>query len=961
MKRLSAVIILFLIFISGFCSGQYWDFGQNKVQYKGFDWKVIDDEGFSVLYYSGGEEIARFGYKIISESYKRLTNSFNNSPDMRVPVLIYKSHNDFEQTNVTLSLIDENTGGFTEIYKTRVVVPFDGSYEDFRHVLTHELTHAFQFGALRGGGLSSVLALNLSQIPLWFLEGMAEYFSIGWNLEAGMVIRDALYWDKIRPISKLYEIEGSYLMYKEGQSILHFIANRYGEKKIGEIFRRLRGVGSLSGALEGALGIDEEELNRLWLQDLKFRYWSECAGKLPVPEDARRLTDRGDDYAFNTAPAISPDASEIVFLSDRDDYESMYLMSSIDGRIKSKLIGGGRTQAFESFHIMQGGISWSPDGKKIAFIAKAGGKDVIYIMNPHNRKVSKKLVPELDRVFSPCFSPNGKELVIRGVKDGAADIYIISIKTGELEQLTDDIYDDLTPSWLLDGSGIVFSSDRPLDENGRADSAWTYGDYAIFKVDISDNHIQRIPIPIHKASYMASPLYAVSDSGDTNILFVSNHRGTNNLFKFNLDNQQLFQLTDVIGGIFTPSLSRDARYLAFSIYSKGGWDIYTLKNPLSKGKKQILIAQARVEKDTSFSLPLADTVPVPEAKDLGFRISPDWGGGGISVSTDGSYLGYLQLAVSDWLGNHQVYMETSSPENLLANFYVSYLYLPRRLDIGMAFVKQEYYYYPSYALEYYPYYFVNEKDYGGAVLMQYPFDKFRRLEWQWQLTLKEEHHYLSNNFLGCLWYYTTGPSVSFVTDNAIWGATGPQNGERSKLTISSNLPLESIVSPVIAYNYYSVDLRKYWKITGNYSFACRLMNVGVWGWDVDSLQGLLSISGVDYLRGYEPGEVVGKNIGLLNFEFRYPFVEQVKIAFPLPILISGIRGASFLDLGYGKDALSKVRFFDDGGLCDLKMGFGTGARMRLSQYLILKFDVAWNTDLINTSGVHYHWSFTSEF
>lgn len=947
------LFIVFCFLFPSYIFAQYWEFGQNKVQYKNFDWKVIDtetgtNENFSLLYYTGGEELAKFGYNVISKSHKRLSDCFNYSPEGRTPVVIYKSHNDFEQTNITLAVFDENLGGFTEPYKNRVVVPFDGSYEDFRHVLSHEFTHAFQFNVLRGGGFTSTLVLTLSQMPLWFMEGMAEYFSLGWDAQSDMFVRDALYWDRIRPVNRLYEIEGSFLMYKEGQSILYFIANRYGEKKIGEIFRKMKGVGNIGGALEAALGIDEEELNRLWIQDLKFRYWSEAAGKLPAPDYARQLTDRNDDYAFNTAPAISPDGSEIVFLSDRNDYESLYLMSTIDGRVKDKLLDGGKTQAYESFHIMQGGISWSPDNKKIAFVVKTKGRDEICIMNPHTHKQLKKLKPELDRIFSPSFSPDGKKLAIRGVKDGAADIYLIDVKTGELEQLTDDMYDDIMPSWTPDSNNIIFSSDRPYE-----DSVWKYGYYAIFRIDVSGNNIQKIPIPMPRTSYIASPLYVNGDSaGDACILFVSNHTGINNIFIFKPNSQQLLQLTDVIGGTFTPSISDDGKYLAFSLYSKGGWDIYTIKSPVSKastpGQSKTFSSQY-----SDFS---EDTTSLPEGKKLGLRLSPDWGGAAVSYSTDGSYRGYLQFVISDWLGNHQFYMATSSPENLLANFRLEYLYLPHRLDFGAVAVKESYYYYDTYD----PNHWGDIENYGGAALLQYPLDKFRRIEMEWQLMLMQQYEYYRDKRLWSEWYYITGPVLSFVLDNSVWGATGPQNGERRKFSILSNLPFEINYSPTIAFNYYSLDCRKYWKIVRNYSFAVRAMNAGLWGRDWE-LAGPLSVSGPDSLRGYDPYEVAGKNIGLLNFEFRYPFIEQIKITFPIPLILGGIRGATFLDLGYAKDDPTTLRLFSNGALEDLKMGFGTGMRMRVSEYFILKFDAAWHTDLINTSKVHWRFSFAPEF
>ncbi|MFA5032490.1 MAG: hypothetical protein WC614_05660 [bacterium] len=949
MFRFSFCLFLLLSFIP-FAYSQYWEFGKNKVQYKGFDWKVVDTDEFSLVYYPGGEELEKFAHNVITENYERYCKALNHKPKGRVPVIMYNSHNDFEQTNITTE-VDESVGGFTEIFKSRVVVPFDGSYEVFRHVLSHELVHAFQFSVLKGDGFTQVLALKVSQIPLWYMEGMAEYFSLGWNAEADMVIRDALYWDKIRPVDRLYEIQGSYLMYKEGQSILNFIVNRYGENKVGEILKKQGIIGNFEGSLEQVLGIDEKELNRLWMQELKTKYWKECAGKLPVPENTRQLTDRDGKYAFNTSPVISPDGSEIAFFSDRDDYESLYLMSAINGEVKAKLIGGGKTEAFESFHIMQGGIGWSPDNQKIVMVAKNAGKDVLYIMNSHSRKITKKIVPDLDRVFSPSFSPDGKKIAIRGVKEGAADIYVIDLKSGDMEQITEDMYDDMTPSWSLDGKYILFSSDRPCE-----DSVWRYGYYSVFRVGAFDNVVEKMPIDMPRASCVVSPMQVVGDStGDTCVLFVSNYTGANNLFVFHSRDKKLLQLTDVIGGVFTPSVTKDGKYLTFSLYCKGGWDIYAIKNPTSKG----FVADSEKVFSLKYNIINKDTTP-DSGKKLGLRITPDWASGGLAYSSSGSSI-YAEFLMSDWAGNHQLYLQSNSPDNLLGNFYVSYLYRPHRWDYGIAFAREEYGYYTSSYYEW-----KKHSETGGAFLAQYPVDKFRRIELDWQGFLTEEEGFhtdgIADSSLGAEWYYITGPSISFVLDNSIWNQTGPYNGERMKISLSSKLPLEDMPGERYsrAYNLYSIDLRRYLRITNNFSFAMRFMNIGIWGRDEISTY----ITDADYLRtGWGVDLVEGKNLGLFSMEFRYPFIDEVKIAFPLPLILGGIRGGTFVDFGYGKDNFNfkEMKIMQNGELKDLKMSFGTGIRMNLYQFY-LKMDCAWSTDLMHSiSQPCYYISLSPEF
>ena len=165
MKRL--LIVLFIITVTVYLNAQTARFGKNKVTYKSKDWEMIETDHFDIYYYQGGEQPASFAVDIAEESIKRLENEFAYKMKNRIPLIIYNSHKDFEETNVTIGLIEEFVGGFTESLKNRVVVPFEGSYEDFRHVINHEIVHALQFDMLYGrGGAGTIIGTVVYVIPL---------------------------------------------------------------------------------------------------------------------------------------------------------------------------------------------------------------------------------------------------------------------------------------------------------------------------------------------------------------------------------------------------------------------------------------------------------------------------------------------------------------------------------------------------------------------------------------------------------------------------------------------------------------------------------------------------------------------------------------------------------------------------------------------------------------------------
>ena len=928
-------------------SARGYVFGKNKVQYKGFDWKVLETPHFEIYFYQGEEELAKFARQVAEDSYSMLSEDLSHTLSEKVPILIYNSHNDFEQTNVILELIEESVGGFTEIYKNRVVVPYVGSYEDFRHVITHELVHAFQFDLLYGAGIGSVISRqHLYSVPLWFVEGMAEFFSLGWDSEADMIMRDAVFSDNLKSLSELGTLGGSYLVYKGGQSAVKFIADRYGRKKIGEILHQVKYRKGLEGAIRASLGMDSEELSKVWTKKLRREYWPVYADKGEASDFGRKLTDRKRDGGyFNVNPSLSPSGDRIAFLADRGGYVDIYLISSIDGRMISRLVRGERSSGFESLHLLRGGTTWSPDGKRIAFAAKAGAKDRLYIFDVEKGKVVDSYQFDLDGVFSPSWSPDGELIAFVGLKDGESDLYLVGLPDPHPVRLTDDIYDERDPSWSPDGELIAFSSDRPSPE----DSVWNYGSYAIFTLERESGEINRVT---HRSSNTFSPTW--SPEGNR-IAFVSDMDGALNLFVFDRSENTLIQLTDLVGGVFSPCWSKDGERLAFSAYEKGGWDIYVAKHPLEG------------ESSEPDSLPSFEPPHPPFAKDTTslkvgdyqLTFSPDWVMGGLSYSTEYGFAGQTELAFSDILGNHRIYLTSDLFQNITeSNFALEYWYLPRRLNVGGVIFQLRNYYIVA------PETILMQRMYGGGLLFSYPLDKFRRVDLELNAHAIQDIYY---RYQGGDWIEDEEarfegevflPTLSLIKDTALWGMTGPVAGTRSRLVGGKTAAL---TSSSLSYSYLLGDMRKYFLFGKRYTLACRLIGAGSWGEN----RPLFAIGGSQTLRGHGDYNYAGSKVGLLNLELRYPFVDRLSLAFPLPIELRGIRGVLFLDMGGATDELKEFKLakIDRGWirLEDLKAGVGLGLRMRLS-FLIFKLDFAKSTDLSSLSKETYvHFSLGSDF
>jgi len=180
------VIILFILASSS--NAQFY-FGQNKVQYTNFDWHVMETEHFRIYFYMEEEDLAGIAARIAEDGYKDLAAKFKHEVYRKTPLIIYSSPNYFSQTNVTPSLLPESVGGFTEFFKGRVVVPFNGSYHSFAHVIRHELVHVFTISKLESV-MSRQKLVRMASPPLWFIEGIAEFWSTEWDSEADMILKE---------------------------------------------------------------------------------------------------------------------------------------------------------------------------------------------------------------------------------------------------------------------------------------------------------------------------------------------------------------------------------------------------------------------------------------------------------------------------------------------------------------------------------------------------------------------------------------------------------------------------------------------------------------------------------------------------------------------------------------------------------------------------------------------------
>lgn len=578
MRRLAALAALCLAASPGTLGAQY--FGQNKVQYTNFDFRILETAHFDVYFYDDAREAAYDVARMAERSYAMLSTILRHRFQERKPIILYASHADFQQTNTTPGEVGEGTGGFTDFLRHRNVIPMTGAYADVAHVLQHEMVHQFQYdvwaGGRAGGGLQTIISVNP---PLWFVEGMAEYLSIGpVNPNTAMWLRDAAAEGKLPTIRQL-ETDPTIFPYRFGHAILSYIGERWGDEAIGAVLSASR-AGSLEGAFRRVLGVDFVQLGDQWRDAVQKTYLPQLTTQVKARAVAQELlTKERSDGTLHLAPALSPDGSRVAYFSEKDFFfVDLWLADGETGKPIRRLLESTWSSNYETFRFINSAAAWSPDGQYLAFAAKRGPKDDIVIVDPRRNREVRRISVELHGVTTPSWSPDGQRLVFTGQTNGWSDLFVINADGTGLEQLTADRYADLHPVWSPDGRTIAFTTDRGP---GTDFELLRFGNFRVATYDVATGRIS--VLPQMDAGKNVNPQWA-PDGGS--LAFVSDRNGVSNLFLFDFADSLAYQLTDFYTGSqgITPlspviSWAQQADRLAFVYYEDGEYDTYTIRNP----------------------------------------------------------------------------------------------------------------------------------------------------------------------------------------------------------------------------------------------------------------------------------------------------------------------------------------------------------------------------------------------
>ena len=878
-------------------------FGRNAVQYQTFHFKILRTQHFDVYFYEAEADAAAQAARMAERWYTRISTVLRHQLSSRQPLILYADHPAYNQTNIAQV---EGSEGVTESLKRRILLPLGASPFETDHVIGHELTHAFQYditGVARGNTASA-----FNRVPLWFIEGMAEYVSLG-NVDPNttMWMRDAV---RTGRLPKFRDLENPrYFPYRWGQSFWAYLGGTYGDDIVGALLRSAGRSGNVQAALEQMTHRPADSLIADWHRALTDAAKPiAVATGTPLPTDkaqrdqarltpvttagARALVSPGKEQHYNLAPALSPDGSRVVYFSDAGLFSiDMYLANAQDGHTIRKLVSSTRDPHLESMQFINSAGAWSTDGR-FAFGAIVTGRPALRIVKGDDGDLVKEIkFPSMGEIFNPTWSPDGKQIAFSAQVGGVTDLFVYDLASGDLRRLTNDAYADLEPAWSPDGSLIAFVTDRfttSLDD-------LSYGDYQLAVIDPrGGGQIRQLP-HLPKSKHI-NPQW--SPDGKS-LYFLGDPGGVTNVFRLSLGGGEIAQVTNVFTGVsgitsLSPALSvaQKTSRAVFAVYSDGGYAIQAIDDihALEGGPIVQLPATAaalppldRAQIGTSIAAAIKDPGPVPPAatvalsgsavKDYHPKLSLDFiAQPSLAVAADrfGTYIGGgATLYWSDMLGDHNL-VTMAQFQGRISDFAAATAYLNRKSRLNWAVgVQQIPYIFYGYGLYQDPNGVIVEEiqrfkqtSRGLNGVAAYPFNRSDRVEVSaglQQISYDNELRKHGFNQNGTVAFDSTihfpvpppvtlgTPSVALVHDNSFYGATSPILGDRWRLEADPTFGGLRFFTGYADYRKYVMPLRPF-------TFAFRALHIGRYGRDAEDARFYpLFIGYQSLVRGYDRG------------------------------------------------------------------------------------------------------------
>jgi hypothetical protein len=926
------------------------EYGRTKITGTDEGWWVIQSTHFDVYFEEGSESVAESTVVIAEREIQLLGDTFNYLPSNPIPVIVYRSPARFRQTTLSAGDMGEGVGGFTEFYKGRIAVPYTGIWSEYRHVLAHELSHAYVFDMMFRRELTDIIK---SRAPLWVMEGLAEYTSLGWDTASEIEFRDMVINNMIASVGELSR-RTDYLVYREGQAIYHFMNERYGEQRYLEFVRHMKDKNGIEGAISEAFDMTVDQFSERFIEWARETYWADVSeGESPSDIGTPVMQGEGRRASrLNIAgPVISPDGSKIAGCEYFHARFSGVVRSAVDGEVVFRPVNGGGVFE-EAVSPMYRTMAFSPGSDSIAV--------AFHLVENDGLKISAidgepRTVPvEFEMIRDPVWNPEGGQIAFSALQDGSLDIWLYDIGSQQLSRISDNEQGEYDLWW--GSKGILCVSEEP-SQGTRTLERWNVdGDVEVLHVCNED---------------ISSPVETPEG-----VVFVSSEQGEPNFFLFQADSLPIVRLTDLY---ITPRFTSWADSCGIALFQAADWT----------GSGLFVVSDLDTRRiDEHFSVHECGDRPVPE--DIGhytpenWRISPYQPEFSLDqVSANAGFDSYSGLTgnslflFSDVLALHQM--------GILANFSGQVSDMDLAVDYRNLQHRHQYHggvyrFVSRYIFEDSQGYrdYVRDINLGGTLGLNYPFTKALHAGLAANYRRVSREGLWSNDVLFRENIFSVRSSL--VYDNALWGAVGPRVGSRMSVSFDyapgfwDNAEYFTAMLDLREYTWISSEVTLATRLAGGISFGENRQRFFLGGalphrrstGDVEGVGDVFQFyaSYADLLRGWDYVSLNGTRYGVASVEFRFPVLNYLSLAAPIPVTFTRGRGVIFTDLGFVSDDLSTFKGAsgaDGYRLEDIKMSFGTGFRLNVG-FFVLRTDIAWRTDLTGVSQKpKYYFTVSTEF
>src|SRR5687768_17988645 len=230
-------------------------FGKNRIRYDDFKWKIYTTDHYEIYYYPDIEKHLERVASYAESAYQQVSADLKHDLAFKVQMVLYKTQSEFQQQNIEPSELPEGVLAFAEPIRDCMVMPIDEPSDALYRLITHELTHIFEFDIIP----RSLLRRGL---PLWVDEGLADHMTGYWNPFDLMTVRDAAVSDNIPSMSdsQMQAFVDGRLPYNLGHAAFEFIESKWGKEGLRQFLFALRKnvIGGGESAYEEAFRLKAE-------------------------------------------------------------------------------------------------------------------------------------------------------------------------------------------------------------------------------------------------------------------------------------------------------------------------------------------------------------------------------------------------------------------------------------------------------------------------------------------------------------------------------------------------------------------------------------------------------------------------------------------------------------------------------------------------------------------------------